>query len=425
MVVKSDAAGNNRGAEGMSSQFELDLCYCHRISIVINYVLRKQTRQVDGVKQAPVYFFYNESPFVYDTIDASKELVTYMKHTKLNKQLKNKMKQDVATRFDDLLIMLQSVSVELDESTELLKKRKQEDRSEKIFEELLDELIRLLHYFKLASKSLEPFNTPTIHLVGMWLAKLKAHLQPRDEPVIVNGANGEKMTIPADNENIAPIKVRLLKPLHVVAAYLDPLQKNRLKDYGFTQELIDQGLVYLKDIMRKVGPPKPPAASMSGGMRQRPPVVKKNLVKRPCTIFVHVGPSRDDSDKESEDDVEPAEESQLEARIDQELAEYRLFKASKSDKEVLLQPDTWKKAREDGDVKHDVGLLPWWRVKSDKFPIFACAVRAILCIPASSSMSECTFSSAGNTRSNKRSGLHPSTFNALLFLRSNQDLDRK
>ncbi|CAK9259710.1 unnamed protein product [Sphagnum jensenii] len=85
VVVKSDAAGNNRGAEGMSSQFELDLCYCHRISIVINYVLRKQTRQVDSVKQAPVYLFYNESPFVYDTIDASKELVTYMKQTKLNK----------------------------------------------------------------------------------------------------------------------------------------------------------------------------------------------------------------------------------------------------------------------------------------------------------------------------------------------------
>ncbi len=148
-------------------------------------------------------------------------------------------------------------------------------------------------------------------------------------------------------------------------------------------------------------------------------MVKKNLVKRPRTIFVHAGLSRDDSDKELEDDAEPAEESQLKARIDQELVEYRLFKASKSDKEVLLQPDTREKAREDGDVKHDVGLLPWWRVKSDKFLILACTVRAILCIPASSSMSECTFSSAGNTRSNKHSGLHPSTLNALLFLHSN------
>jgi len=275
VVVKSDAAGNNKGAEGMSSQFELDLCYCHRISIVINYVLRKLTRQMDGVKQVHVYLFYDESPFVYDMIDASKELVTYMKQTKLNKQLKNNMKQDVATRFDGLLIMLQLVSAKLDESTELLKNRKQEDRTEKIFEELFDELIRLLHYFKLASKSLKPFNTPTLHLVGMWLAELKAHLQPRDEPVTVKGTNGEKMTIPVDSEDIAPIKVRLLeqlekkfflKPLHAVTAYLDPLQKNRLKDYGFTQELIDQGLVYLKDIMRKVDPPKPPVTSMSDGM---------------------------------------------------------------------------------------------------------------------------------------------------------------
>ncbi|CAK9236376.1 unnamed protein product [Sphagnum troendelagicum] len=119
--------------------------------------------------------------------------------------------------------------------------------------------------------------------------------------------------------------------------------------------------------MRKVGPPKPPATSMSGGMRQRPPVVKKNLIKRPHTILVHAGPSRDNSDKESEDDAEPAEESQLEAHIDQELAEYGIFKASKSDKEVLLQPDTRKKAQEDGDVKHDVGLLPWWTLTVNKY----------------------------------------------------------
>jgi hypothetical protein len=83
----------------------------------------------------------------------------------------------------------------------------------------------------LANKSLEPFNTPTFHLVGIGLAKLKAHLQPREEPVTVKGANGEKMTIPTNCESIAPIKVRLLeqleekfflKLLHAVA-YLDPL----------------------------------------------------------------------------------------------------------------------------------------------------------------------------------------------------------
>jgi hypothetical protein len=61
---------------------------------------------------------------VFNTIDDAKALVTYMKKTLLNKKLNNKMKQDVAMRFDDLLIMLQFVAVELATSIELLKKRK-------------------------------------------------------------------------------------------------------------------------------------------------------------------------------------------------------------------------------------------------------------------------------------------------------------
>jgi hypothetical protein len=107
VVVKSDAVPNNNGAEGMSSQFELDLCYCHRLSTCISYVLWKQTRVVGGIKQPAAYFFYEEFELVFDTIDDAKALDTYMKKTLLNKKLNNKMKQDVATRFDGLLIMLQ------------------------------------------------------------------------------------------------------------------------------------------------------------------------------------------------------------------------------------------------------------------------------------------------------------------------------
>jgi hypothetical protein len=82
------------------------------------------------------------------------------------------------------------------------------------------------------------------------------------------------VTIPADSEDIAPIKVILLNqleekfvltPLHAVAAYLDPLQKNHLLGCGFTQPTIDQGLLYLKDLMRKVGALQEPVVSMSGG----------------------------------------------------------------------------------------------------------------------------------------------------------------
>jgi hypothetical protein len=106
------------------------------------------------------------------------------------------------------------------------------------------------------------------------------------------------------------------------------------------------------------------------------------------------------------------------------LALYRLLKADKSYKKVLLQEDTHKRARPDGEVKHDIGLLPWWKIKFANFPILARVARAILCIPASSSMPEGTFSSTGNTWTNKRKALKPNTLNALLYLRSNQDLDR-
>ncbi|OAE35849.1 hypothetical protein AXG93_4225s1540 [Marchantia polymorpha subsp. ruderalis] len=123
-----------------------------------------------------------------------------------------------------------SMAAKLDEAINLLKKKKQENRVEKIFAEVLEELIQLLDYFKLASKSLEPFNTPTLHFLDIWLAKLMTHLHPCDEPVTVDGVNGENMTISADSENIVPIKKLLiyqlksvLKTLHAAATYLDPL----------------------------------------------------------------------------------------------------------------------------------------------------------------------------------------------------------
>jgi hypothetical protein len=180
----------------------------------------------------------------------------------------------------------------------------------------------------------------------MWFAKLKAHLQPRVEPVTVDSAHGEKVTIATDNDEIGPIKALVfgqlkekyfLKPLHVAATYLDPLQKNRLFDCGFIQELIDHGLLYIKDIMRKVGPPKQMAVSKSGD--KHPLLAKKNRAKKPRTVFVHAGPSRDDSNddsSESDDDHEQSKVTQLEALHEHELASYRLLKADKSDKKVLL-----------------------------------------------------------------------------------------
>lgn len=73
------------------------------------------------------------------------------------------------------------MATELDETINLLKKKEQKNPTEKIYVDVLKELIQLLDYFKLASKFLELFNTPTLYLLGLLPAKLKIHLQPRDE----------------------------------------------------------------------------------------------------------------------------------------------------------------------------------------------------------------------------------------------------
>ncbi|OAE28906.1 hypothetical protein AXG93_2369s1000 [Marchantia polymorpha subsp. ruderalis] len=216
--------------------------------------------------------------------------------------------------------MLQSVAAKLDEAINLLKKRNQENLAEKIFAE------------------------------------------PHDEHVTVDGDNGEKVIFFADSEDIGPIKKLLLnqlkkkyvlKALHAAIAYLDPLQKNRMKKCGFTQQLINQSHVYIKYIMRKVGALKQLMPSMSG--EKRPLMIKSNHVKKPRSVVLNVGPNRNDSDdNESVEDHDAlAKDFQLVALIDAELAEYRLLKVSKNDKVILLQLDIRERARSDGDIKHE------------------------------------------------------------------------
>ena len=67
--------------------------------------------------------------------------------------------------------------------------------------------------------------------------------------------------------------------------------------------------------------------------------------------------------------------------------------------------------------------MTWWKhVGATEFPILARVARSILCIPASSTMSENNISDAGNTISKKRNRLKPGVVNDLMFYRSNGDL---
>jgi hypothetical protein len=193
-------------------------------------------------------------------------------------------------------------------------------------------------------------------------------------------------------------------------------------EYGFNMDLVDQGTHYLKSVMRQVGLPVPADVS-----NKRAPTVSSvqklhRPPKRPKVVVRHLGPNLHDDDSSEGSDSDDAAASDNLAQIDRELADYLSLKLMRADKDILYQADKRKCARQNANVAHDVGLLPWWKHIEPQFPIVARAARSILCIPASSSMSECTFSASGNTISDKRSTLKPSTVDMLMFLRSNKDI---
>ena len=63
--------------------------------------------------------------------------------------------------------------------------------------------------------------------------------------------------------------------------------------------------------------------------------------------------------------------------------------------------------------------LEWWKQNNFRFPVLAKVARSILCIPATSTLSERLFSTAGLTVTKLRSCLKPENVDALVFLNKN------
>ncbi|CAG8800074.1 24587_t:CDS:1, partial [Racocetra persica] len=63
--------------------------------------------------------------------------------------------------------------------------------------------------------------------------------------------------------------------------------------------------------------------------------------------------------------------------------------------------------------------LTWWRTNQKWFPVLSKLARKYLAISATLTASERLFSDAGNTMTEKRTSLLPTTFEHLVFLRNN------
>jgi hypothetical protein len=102
-----------------------------------------------------------------------------------------------------------------------------------IDQSLLHELVLFLNLFQIATKELEAFKTPTLHLVTHWQKVLLEHCDIVDEEHVVKDKDGVEVTLPPDSKDLENIKDLIkdhilekfmLTALHAATTYLDPVR---------------------------------------------------------------------------------------------------------------------------------------------------------------------------------------------------------
>jgi hypothetical protein len=231
VTTTTDGTSNNNA---IGEEYPHVTCECHIISTCIQYVLDKRTRIIAGQRCAPFYKFYDDAPLHFDMIDAAKDLVRWVKQADCNTE--PKLKKGCPTRWDGLLLTLDSIWVDYQTKVEQLSARRPsaKHRIRAVNYTILVEMVRFLTPFKMGSKTLEATNLPTIHLSCYTCQKLLLHCvvvdDDREVPTIVAKIS-TTTTIPADSNGLKEIKSRIrsqimekfiFHPIHFAGAFLDP-----------------------------------------------------------------------------------------------------------------------------------------------------------------------------------------------------------
>jgi hypothetical protein len=170
IVVNTDNASNNSRAGGLQSKYTRISCADHKVDTCISYVLKKRTREINGVRLPAFFEFEEEAPLVFNRITNCKKAVTATKQGGFHKNISPKLQHEILTRWYGLYVMLNSFEGK-DHLFELMDTFKVWKRPQFIAcldGELNSELVRFLYVFKQGTLALEAFKKPTLHLVAFW-----------------------------------------------------------------------------------------------------------------------------------------------------------------------------------------------------------------------------------------------------------------
>ena len=90
----------------------------------------------------------------------------------------------------------------------------------------------------------------------------------------------------------------------------------------------------------------------------------------------------------------------------------------------MRQADKYHELRMKGKASA-ASTLEWWAAHADEYPLVGAIARHTLCIPASSSTSERSFSATGHIHRQRRRRLTDDHVQELSFLSQNQDLMKR
>jgi len=166
-------------------------CQCHKLNLFVDWTLNdrqlpkaelieKRARAGNPYKPQKLFKLSNQCPTIATTIGTVKSLVTYFKQTTLNSKLTHTLKQDVATRWDSELTLLESYVKVKSQVEELLLQRRQFNKLADIDDGILHEIIAFLEPIRKCSKDLSGDTYPTIQRVALSFSLLKEEIQIKD-----------------------------------------------------------------------------------------------------------------------------------------------------------------------------------------------------------------------------------------------------
>lgn len=202
-------------------------CQCHRLNLVVKWMLNdsvpkpdRVTKRQDSGKPYPeksLFKLTEKCPTFSAALSNVKDLVTYFKRTELNSALPIRLKQDVVTRWNSRLDMLDSFQKSAEEMKAILLRQKKNVQLQKLMEineDSVSRMIKFLQPFKDCTEAFSRETNPTIHEVVPWWYKLKLHSQNSSD-------DSEELRILKQHTRNLLEEYTCEDPIYGIAAFLD------------------------------------------------------------------------------------------------------------------------------------------------------------------------------------------------------------